>query len=132
MTRDVEARRNAVERPRKNTNTLMQQRAEGREGLVIGEKNFLVTYMDQIVRPRRTAWKKIQNFPQKMLRKNSLLFLDGVYKNSIYVQKIHAHVGVVPFLHYFILLFSDPRVRGCAEKRVVGFDGLSRFNRRIS
>jgi len=55
MTRDIEARRNAVERPRKNTNTLVQQRAGG---LVIGEKNFLVTYMDQIVRPRRTAWKK--------------------------------------------------------------------------
>lgn len=58
MTRDVGARRNAVERPRKNTNTLVQQRADGGEGLVIGEKNFLVTYMDQIVRPRRTAWKK--------------------------------------------------------------------------
>lgn len=84
---------------------------------MIGEKNFLVTYMDQIVRPRRTAWKKIQNFPSKNVRKNSLLFLDGGYKNSIYVQKIHAHVGVVPFLHYLLLLFSEPRERGRAEKR---------------
>jgi len=56
------------------------------------------------------------------VRKNSLFFLDGMYKNSIYVQKIHAHVGVVPFLHYaFTLLFSDPRKRGCAEKKVVEF-----------
>jgi len=52
--------------------------------------------------------EKNTEFPSKNVRKNSLLFLDGVYKNSIYVQKIHAHVGVVPFLHY-TLLFSDLR-----------------------
>jgi len=39
--------------------------------VVVGEKNFLVTYMDQIVRPRRTAWKKVENFPSKNVRKNS-------------------------------------------------------------
>lgn len=96
----------------------------GREGLVIGEKNFLVTYMDQIVRPRRTAWKKIQNFPQKMCVKIRSSFSMVCYKNSIYVQKIHAHVGVVPFLHYALtLLFFDPRVRGCAwKKRIVRFE----------
>lgn len=105
----------------------------GREGLVIGEKNFLVTYMDQIVRPRRTAWKKIQNFPSKNVRKNSLLFLDGVYKNSIYVQKIHVHVGVVPFLHY--LYYCSPilaNVDARKKTRSSAFEVRSRFNRRMS
>lgn len=66
--------------------------------------------------------EKNTEFPSKNVRKNSLLFLDGVYKNSIYVQKIHAHVGVVPFLHYsFTVLLSDPRktwMRGKKVRRV--------------
>lgn len=76
--------------------------------------------------------EKNTEFSLKNMRKNSLLFLDGVYKNSIYVQKIHVHVGVVPFLHY--LYYCSPILANvdARKKRVVGFEVRSRFNRRMS
>lgn len=69
--------------------------------------------------------EKTQNFPSKNVRKNSLIFLDGVYKNSIYVQKIHAHVEVVPFLHYTftllpsILAIMDTRKKGSSSSKCI-------------
>jgi len=37
------------------------------------------------------SMEKSTEFPSKNVRKNSLLFHDGVQKSSIYVQKIRAH-----------------------------------------
>ena len=70
---------------------------------------------------------KNTEFPSKNVRKNSLLFLDGVYKNSIYVQKIHAHVEVVPFLHLSSILANmDTRKKGLRRVR----SAFAFFNRR--
>lgn len=66
--------------------------------------------------------EKSTEFPSKNVRKNSLLFHDGVQKSSIYVQKIRAHIGVVPFLHSFMLSFYVD-----ARKKIVGSEMRPRF-----
>lgn len=118
MTRDVEARRNAVERPRKNTNTLVQRADEG-EGLVIGEK--ISCHLHGSNRASTAdSMEKNTEFPSKNVRKNSLLFFDGVYKNSIYVQKIHAYrSSAVPPLHLYIIVLRSSRTRKKRGRRRV-------------
>ena len=61
----------------------------------------------RVVRPRRTAWKKRYNFPQKPYQ--NLFLLCGGAKNIIYVQKFVRDRPVTSNL--------SPRVRGCAGKK---------------
>jgi hypothetical protein len=56
--------------------------------------------------------EKSTEFPSKNVRKNSLLFHDGVQKSSIYVQKIRARSSAVPPLLRVTVL----REHGCAQK----------------
>lgn len=74
---------------------------------MIGEKNFLVTYMNQIVRPRRTAWKKVQNFPQKMCVKIRFFF-DSVQKFYLRAKNSRSQQSsAVPPLHLYIVIFRS-------------------------